>query len=193
MLKFELAYSLLYQNKIATALESQQSLFIDNLNLESSKLLYCRFNDPQLIVGLAESIKIQDNLQLSEPITLNEALTLLSFELITRQAPHNCFIWQGSLHSNLTGTIIRTEIPDCQVEPKAISNLVLAHGLRWGWTIEEFIGRSIIVNAEKQVLIDYSGCSCKVKNCSHYIFADAVRKDRLKLHFCIKLTNFKLI
>jgi hypothetical protein len=191
-MKFELSYSILYRDLFETILMTKPRDVtgdIEQLNFDSAQLLQARLRDPFLVERMSDALL---TLGLDCQLDFNRAFVLLIVELVHRQSLTNYFIWQGQISYSNSSSLQRRNLSIEEQTTDYFSKQVLAHGLRWGWAVTELMGKSAIVLAETEVVVDYRGCSCKQKSCAHQAFATAVRAKWSEIPYCIKLVNSTL-
>lgn len=188
-MKFELSYSILYRDLFKSDLAKEQQSIVEEiaaLDLNSARLLSARLKDPDLVKRMYQGLKL---LGIDSCLDFEQASRLLVLELKHRQSLTNCFVWQQQIrYSQNAGLCQRALSPEEQTTAYFTAQ-VLAHGLRWGWTVVELMGRSAIVKAETEVVVNYQGCSCGISACAHAAFAAAVRAEWTKIPYCIKLVD----
>lgn len=192
-MKFELSYSILYLDLFKNNFNNEQKdLFgeVEMLDFNSAQLFLARLEDPGLVERMSLALK---QLNLERSLDFDGAAQLLILELIHRQSFTNCFIWQQQISYSQTSGLYHRKLNLEEQTYDYFTSHVLAHGLRWGWYVVELIGKSAIVKAETEVVVNYNGCSCGIAACAHAAFATAVRAERHKMPYCIKLVNPTLI
>jgi hypothetical protein len=191
-MKFELSYSILYSALFKTILMTKPIDItgdIEQLNFDSAQLLQARLDDPFLVERMSAALLV---LGLDCKLDFNQAFVLLIVELTHRQSLTNYFIWQEQINYSDSNGLHQRDLQPEEQTAAYFTEQVLAHGLRWGWQITELMGKSAIVVAETEVVVDYQGCSCKQKSCAHQAFVAAVRTQWDKMPYCIKLVNSTL-
>lgn len=119
---------------------------------------------------------------------VEQALACLLFELNIGELVSCCYLENGVLfYKTTTSNLLSISLNLEEKQEKFKSKLVLAHAFRWGWRIEEQMGLYSRVYTESETYcIDYNGCSCKKKSCSHTIFNRLVLADRQKYQLVLK-------
>lgn len=184
MLVFQLPYSLLYADNLVQLSKSDLNLELDKLSESNAQLLSNRLRSPYLLAALAYSQQLLLPAELTANLKPN--IQILAAELNLYANITNCFIRKGVLnYIGSTSAGVKQIDPTIATQTTPIANLVLAHGLRWGWSITEQVGRYFILTAETEYRVDGSTCSCHVKDCIHLQYIREVIKLRQDLDFTI--------
>lgn len=189
MLMFQLQYSLLYAHMLHQFKQGNLQVELNKLNSIDATYFLQRLQDCNLLQALVTSNEI-----LGFDVKLTQALAteLLCWELNLMSSVLNCYLQSSVLVYQTTSEIQRLTLPEDLVNKIAVNNLLIAHGIRWGWKLIEYPGEYFLLKADRDYTIDRWGCSCQVVNCQHQQFAFSLIKDRTKFSLAISQISCKL-
>lgn len=151
---------------------------------QAAEILKC-LERGQLVERLTASFNL---LGLVEPteLTAESAAGLLALELNLTDAISCAYLNGPKLYWSLAGRTSYTELAADELTSKWVTCLQLAHAVRYGWSVAEYLGSHCRVITPNEVFkTSYQGCSCEQAGCIHQAFIKEVLGHRSKYSFLL--------
>lgn len=167
----------------------------NSLDADQAKSILTMLNQKTLVSRYSASCKLLN----LEPQSLEESdvLSLLCTERDVWKALSCCFLTQNELHFKIQNrSLISKKLLEAEADVEFKQRLIQAYAIRWGWSVQEYIGSYTRVLLSNEVFqTSFTSCSCSSKQessslgCYHQEFIKLILANRSQYSFLLEQFN----